>query len=218
VTLATLRTTVNGSTVYAIFVDYFCTHRLAASRVLGWTGVPILLVSATAWEHPWVELATFFVGIMLVGVATIGRLWCSIYISGYKNSALVTIGPYSLTRNPLYFFSVLGFVGLALTTETVLFPVLVAGLLAVLTPPVIAQEERFLAEAFGTEYANYCARTPRFWPRLSGYREPETWVISPPITRRRMLDSLWFVWGVGLIGVIKGLHELGMLPTLLLLY
>src|SRR5262245_39566671 len=155
---------------------------------------------------------------MLVGVATIGRLWCSVYISGYKNAALVTVGPYSLTRNPLYFFSALGFVGLALCTETLLLALLVAALLALFTPPVITQEERFLAAAFGTEYATYCARTPRFWPRFTTYTEPDTWVVSTRILRRRMLDSLWFVWGVGLIEVVKGLHELGVLPTLLQLY
>lgn len=199
-------------------VDYFRTHRITASRIMGWAGAIVLLVGESAWEHSWVELATFFTGIVLVGLATIGRLWCSVYISGYKNASVITAGPYSLMRNPLYFFSALGFVGLALVTETVVLPLLVAVLLAILTPPVIAQEERYLAAKFGATFADYCARTPRFWPRLAGYVEPESWTVSPRIFRRRLMDSLWFVWGAGFIELIEALHAEGVLPTIVHLY
>lgn len=54
----------------------------------------------------------FLLGLLLVGVATVGRLWCSLYISGHENSELITTGPYSLSRNPLYFFSLPGFAGI----------------------------------------------------------------------------------------------------------
>jgi protein-S-isoprenylcysteine O-methyltransferase Ste14 len=46
------------------------------------------------------------------------RLWCSLYISGYKNSQLITSGPYSLCRNPLYFFSFVGFAALCARCPT----------------------------------------------------------------------------------------------------
>lgn len=198
--------------------DYFRTHRMFASRVVGWAGAAVLLVGETAWRHTWIETATFFAGVMLVGISTIGRLWCSMYISGHKNELLTTVGPYSLTRNPLYLFSAIGFVGLALVTKTLIAPLLVAVLLAAFTAPVIAQEERHLTATFGATFADYCARTPRFWPRLSGLVEPETWAVNPRIFRRRLGDTLLFIWGVGFIELIDALHRMGVLPTLIRLY
>jgi len=204
--------------MYAAFVDYFRTHRIAVSRWLAAAGLLALAFAESAWENTPVEGITFFAGVVLVGLATVGRLWCSVYISGYKDAALITVGPYSITRNPLYFFSGLGFVGLALATETLLLAMVIAALLALLTPPVVAQEERYLAERFGDAYAAYAARTPRFWPRLRQYATPVTWVVNPRILQRRLLGSLWFVWGVGFLEVIEDLHKLHVLPTLFRLY
>lgn len=50
-------------------------------------------------------------GYALLLVAAPGRIWCSIYIVGRKDEELCTDGPYSLVRNPLYAFSLLGLVG-----------------------------------------------------------------------------------------------------------
>ena len=44
------------------------------------------------------------IGIILIMVGIIGRTWCAMYIGGNKLNRLVTEGPYSLTRNPLYVF------------------------------------------------------------------------------------------------------------------
>jgi len=151
----------------ALLTDYFRTHRIVASRAFAVMGLCVLLVTESAWDSTWLELGTFLAGVVLVGIATVGRLWCSVYISGYKTTKLITVGPYSITRNPLYFFSALGFVGVALVSEALILPMLVVALLMVFTPSVIEQEERVLAAKFGEEFSTYCRRTPRFWPRLS---------------------------------------------------
>lgn len=204
--------------MYATIADYFRTHRIVASRWLGAVGLLFFALGESAWERTPVEGLAFLVGVVLVGIATVGRLWCSVYISGYKDSALVTVGPYSITRNPLYLMSGLGFIGLALVTETVLLAVAVAVLFALLTPPVVAQEERFLAERFGNAYTAYAARTPRFWPRFGQYVTPDTWVVNPRVLQRRLVGSLWFVWGVGILELIEELHKLGILPALYRMY
>jgi len=204
--------------MYTAITDYFRAHRIVVSRWLGALGLLFFAFGDSAWEDTPVEGLAFFLGVVCVGVATVGRLWCSVYISGYKDSALVTVGPYSITRNPLYLLSGLGFVGLALVTETVLLPFAVAVLFALLTPSVVAQEERFLAARFGDAYAAYAARTPRFWPRFGQYLTPDTWLVNPRVLQRRLLGALWFVWGVGILEVIEDLHKLGILPTLYHLY
>lgn len=42
-------------------------------------------------------------GFLLVLTGVFGRLWSILYIGNKKNVSLVTTGPYSVTRNPLYF-------------------------------------------------------------------------------------------------------------------
>ncbi|MCB0335978.1 MAG: isoprenylcysteine carboxylmethyltransferase family protein, partial [Bdellovibrionales bacterium] len=114
-------------------------------------------------EHaPLVEIIFFFCGIVLVGVASLGRLWCTVYIAGNKTGVLVTEGPFSLCRNPLYFFSLLGAVGVGLATETITIPILILVLFAFWYPLVIKDEEERLREVHGAAYGKYCEKVPRF--------------------------------------------------------
>src|SRR5690606_40050349 len=48
---------------------------------------------------------------ILIVVCVIGRTWSSIYIAGHKVQTLVMDGPYSISRNPLYVFSIIGAAG-----------------------------------------------------------------------------------------------------------
>src|SRR5689334_20903012 len=60
--------------------------------------------------HEFMELA----GFLLVLVCFLGRLWSILYVGGRKNDELISIGPFSITQNPLYFFSTVGTVGIGL--------------------------------------------------------------------------------------------------------
>ncbi|MGD9762372.1 MAG: isoprenylcysteine carboxylmethyltransferase family protein [Candidatus Binatia bacterium] len=83
---------------------------------------------------------------------------------------LVREGFYAHCRNPMYMGNFLLLTGLALiysaaVVYVVLLPICIVSLLA-----IVKAEERFLSQRFGTEYAEYCRRVPRFVPRLRGLR------------------------------------------------
>ncbi len=76
--------------------------------------------------------------------------------------ALATGGPYSIIRHPMY-------VGKVLQTPFIFFAtglwIVALGFVTVLSLPRQAKyEEEFLQERFGSSYADYAARTGRFFP------------------------------------------------------
>ena len=74
--------------------DFIASHRIFVSRVFAAGFFGLLLVTGSRLEGSIFAVVLFFLGLALVGVATIGRLWCSLYINGYKNTSLITVGPY----------------------------------------------------------------------------------------------------------------------------
>ena len=193
-------------------------HRILVSRLFAAAFFGVVLSMESRLEGTLTEPVLFMTGLALVGVATVGRLWCSLYISGHKDSELITVGPYSVTRNPLYFFSFLGFVGVGLATETVTLALAMTGFFAIVYPIVIRREEMFLRMKFGAAFAAYCDRVPRFMPRFSLYVEPKTWVVDTRLFRRTMLDVVWFVWLVTLIELVETIHELGIIKPWIALF
>jgi protein-S-isoprenylcysteine O-methyltransferase Ste14 len=77
-------------------------------------------------------------------------------------AALVTDGPYRYTRNPMYVSLVALYLGITLLVNS-LWPVfLLPMVVLVIQQAVIVREERYLAGAFPTEYAEYCERVHRW--------------------------------------------------------
>ena len=173
----------------------FHSHRIA------WSRVAVVLVFAYAvlvpapamFSQPAIEFLELL-GFVLLSTAALGRLWCLSYISGFKNEVLMTEGPYSVVRNPLYLFNFAGAVGFGLAVENpVLAALLALGFLA-FYPGVVRREEARLTERFGDTYARYRERTPRWIPRWSNFHEPETWTIIPRRFRAGLLSNMWFLW------------------------
>jgi protein-S-isoprenylcysteine O-methyltransferase Ste14 len=83
---------------------------------------------------------------------------------------LVTEGFFAHARNPLYNGNLLILAGLFIIHNSP-WVYLIGGvyfLIAYLA--IVAAEETFLSGRFGGEYAAYCARVNRWWPRLRGLR------------------------------------------------
>jgi len=177
----------------------------------------LMLFTQSRWRTgaPHLYLAIAGAGLVLILLSILGRTWCTLYIGGLKKRELVTAGPYSLVRNPLYVFSAIGAAGIGAQTGSALLALLfAAGALAVFQV-VARHEERFLAATFPAEFAAYAARVPRFWPRLSQWREADELRVKPRLVRRTFLEACLFLLALPAAQLVTSLQQLGLLPVLL---
>lgn len=184
---------------------FIARHHSAISRVFWLLALVALLLSERVFADRLMGNVLLTIGLMLIGFAIVGRLWCALYIGGRKNDELVSEGPYSMTRNPQYFFSLLGFLGLGLSTRSVSFALSAGLFFAAVYPCVIASEEAFLRNKFGAAFEAYCERTPRFFPSIVLYREPDACEVRPRHFHRTAGDVVWFVWLVGVVALADAL-------------
>jgi protein-S-isoprenylcysteine O-methyltransferase Ste14 len=188
------------------------------SRLFAAGIIVLILISQSRWENGLLGAMFFLMGAVLISIAVTGRLWCSLYISGYKSGTLITMGPYSMSRNPLYFFSFLGAVGVGLATETLTISVCIVIVFALYYPLVIKAEQKKLAGIHGKAFSDYCKRVPAFFPSLRLLSEPEEYVVKPKIFRKTLFEVLWFVLFLGIIELKEAFEQANLLPTILNLY
>ena len=160
--------------------------RLAAVPVAG-----LALVSHHSFpEDSPLDISLELVGFVLLVLGAMGRVWSSAFISGRKNAELVADGPYSIVRNPLYFFSFLGFLGAGLAFESITIAVALGALFFLTHWPTILREEIRLEELFGPTFREYAERVPRFIPSPFKVRMPASITVSPRLFTRAMSESL----------------------------
>ncbi|MBI4274791.1 MAG: isoprenylcysteine carboxylmethyltransferase family protein [Rhizobiales bacterium] len=158
-----------------------------------------------------------WVGIVFIVICIMGRTWSSLYISGRKNTELVTIGPYSITRNPLYFFSSLGAAGMGAQMGTIVMALIFGAIAWIVFYFVVLQEERLLSHTHGKSYRDYMTKVPRFLPRLSLWRDNSTLMIRPPGVLMTFADALMFLIAVPVAELLETLQETGVVPILMVL-
>ena len=118
------------------------------------------LVAGAPPRPPVAAALLMLAGFLCVAAACLGRIWCSAFIAGRKDVALVTTGPYAWCRHPLYAWSLLSGFGLGLATQTWLWPILAITVLGLLFSREIPREERLLAQLHGAAFSAYAASTP----------------------------------------------------------
>jgi protein-S-isoprenylcysteine O-methyltransferase Ste14 len=128
-------------------------------------------------------------GFVLIALATLGRIWTSLYIAGNKNARVVTSGPYARCRHPLYGLSIIASLGLGLATRSIVLAAVTVALSLVLHVAAALAEERRLAATLGGEYLDYGARVPRFWPRRARVQVPAALTVAPSIYWKAFLDG-----------------------------
>ena len=152
-------------------------------------------------------------GVLLIFLGIIGRLWSTLYIGGRKSAEVVTGGPYSITRNPLYLFSTVAAAGVGAQIGSfsgiILFALLCAGAFHI----VILREERYLKEVLGAPYQAYLEKVPRFFPNLWLYQEGDTGSFKPRLLLNTLLDGLVFLVALPAFELIDGMQQSGVLPV-----
>lgn len=189
--------------------------RVVVSRIFGFLILLVILFTGHSFSQEGITDMLFEVsGFFLLSICSLGRLWALMYISGNKRRELITEGPYSIVRHPLYVFSLIGAFGIGLASENLLVLGLVVAFYLLYYPFTIMAEERKLTNKFGEAYLEYMKRTPRFLPRFSLYKEPELYQVKASSFVRNFADGMWFIWVFMLMHLIEMLQNSGVLPVI----
>lgn len=158
--------------------------------------------------------AVRWLGLGLIIVCILGRTWSSLYVGGRKTVELVTDGPYSVMRNPLYFFSILGAAGIGAQGGSVSFALASACVGLFVFWIVAKQEEGLLLKRHRQLYESYLKRVPRFFPNPCLWQDQETLTIRQSRVLVTFADALLFLLAVPLAKACQYLQMKGILPIL----
>ncbi|MCE1164111.1 MAG: isoprenylcysteine carboxylmethyltransferase family protein [Bacteroidetes bacterium] len=118
-------------------------------------------------------VATILAGLAFVIFGEFIRVWSVSYAGsetrtteGVGGSNLVTQGPYSIIRNPLYFGNISIYIGIGIMSNA-MFPFLTIVAFLFFTFQyylIIFNEEDYLRSAYGSSFELYCKTLKRFLP------------------------------------------------------
>jgi protein-S-isoprenylcysteine O-methyltransferase Ste14 len=174
----------------------------------------LFVFSASRWSslvHETIE----WIGLALIFICISGRSWCSLYIGGRKTSELVMKGPYSVSRNPLYVFSIIGAVGVGAPLGAFSVAIL-AGIFAwIVHILVVMQEERLLIAEHGDVYRKYLSEVPRFLPRISQWKNVDVLEVRPRAVVTTYFDACFFLFAFPLAELIEYFQDSGAIHVVL---
>jgi protein-S-isoprenylcysteine O-methyltransferase Ste14 len=134
------------------------------------------------------------IGFTFVVLGGFGRIWASLYLEGFKTKKLIKKGPYSMVRNPLYFFSLMLFLGMCFAIKSIAISVALLLVFVLFHVPTILNEEKVLLSTHDDSYRAYYESTPRLLPNFFKYKKTEsTDVIQVRI--KSINKRLWEVIG-----------------------
>ncbi len=86
---------------------------------------------------------------------------------------LNTTGMYSIVRNPLYLGNFIIILGVLLSIKVWWLVALGSLAFFIYMERIILAEEKFLADTYGQNYAEWRAKTPAIWPNFKLWQKPE---------------------------------------------
>lgn len=187
--------------------------------MLGIIAVALLPWVKSAWpEDGWVNQSLEWFGLALMIFALLGRCACMLYLGGRKGADLVVEGPYSVSRNPLYVFSLLAVFGIGLQTASIVVSLALTLTAFVVFHWIITQEEQLLRVAFGPAFDDYCACVPRFGPRYSVWRSPLHVTVDLYGVWKTVRDALPYFLAIPIFEALEAAQNAGWIQARLLLF
>jgi protein-S-isoprenylcysteine O-methyltransferase Ste14 len=185
-------------------------RRLIGAKILGGATLILMLIS-----QPNYNIFMDILGFILIVASGVGRIWSLAYIAGLKSKRVISYGAYSISRNPLYFFSFLGFAGAGLAYGSIIVSILLILTFAITHIPIILYEERKLISIFGDEFREYMKRVPRFFPKISLLDNPKDAKFHPKQFTKSAIEATYIILSYGVIKLIVWLHAQNILPNII---
>jgi protein-S-isoprenylcysteine O-methyltransferase Ste14 len=194
--------------MFEAFAGASAKHRDRITQMGAVVFAVLVLNSTDLWfEDVLLALAFDLFCFVLVMLGTLGRLWCVSHASSQKEQKLVIEGPYSVVRNPDYWFTFVGAAGVGLATEKVNCVLVVALLQLCFYPLTILGRELEKRKKYGDAFKSYAAKTPRFLPKFALFHEPETFTIFAKSHRRGLIRAFSLVPAFVLVLLVKFLQR-----------
>lgn len=140
---------------------------------------PIAQLTHVLLPVAWLDhAAAHRTGLLLAAAGMVATLWSQfamgdswrIGVDANERTRLVVDGPFRWVRNPIFTGMVLAVGGLVLMVPNLLAFLALGALLIALQLQVRRVEEPYLLQSHGETYADYAARTGRFFPGLGRLR------------------------------------------------
>lgn len=160
------------------------------------------------------------IGLLLLFIGILGRLYATLYIGGMKNAgqdgnSFICDGIYKVCRNPLYFFSFIGLLGLLFIKGEISL-IIIGGILFLLIYRfTILGEEAYLRGRFGESYEKFLKEVPRFFPNFSNFSYEERVEFRPFFLHKEMKRALVWIAGALVIYIISYLQSIEIIPIML---
>jgi len=149
-------------------------------RYRGYFFIPLLaFMFLCKWNEYENDPMIWAIGSLLLLVSLSLRIWATAYIGRripkwimphkWDQKKLVTSGPYSIVRNPLYTANIIAMLGMCVVFELLWFLPVTFLYLFALYSMVTRYEEEKLSIKFGEAYLAYKKRVPRWIPRPDGW-------------------------------------------------
>ena len=111
------------------------------------------------------------VGFFFILLGMFFRAWASGYIN--KDTELATDGPFSLTRNPLYFGNFVLGLGIAIAGNNEYTYIIFFAYYLLFFPFLMVLEHGRMKEIFGEAYEEYASKSHTFFPKIKKSRKGE---------------------------------------------
>ncbi len=186
--------------------DFMLSHRISFQRTTLLGAFIFTLFSPPARSHGALGEMVEISGFVLLCAAALGQLWCVAFTGEITKGSFPKAGPYSVVRNPLYLFNVIGALGVGLAMLQPALAAVLPAIFAIYYSVIVRREEQVLFEVFGAVYRGFQQRTPRWIPRLSQYVEPPAISIDPVRIRHGIVNSMGWLWLFGAWEMVEHMH------------